>query len=342
MNRFILTLICSLSFIWSQAAVLTVDNSPTGGAQFADLQAAIDAATAGDTLHVIGSGLSYGAVILRKQLFLFGTGYNPAFPLTQKTLIANITINQISPVFSPAGSVISGFEISGIGVNASTDATGITISRCNIANLFLGNICPNWVIEHNIINNMGLFNNANVVVRNNIIQNQITSSNQPTVLITNNIFTNTTASGNAFGSMNLATITNNIFYLGRSPQGATNCIFSNNISFGTPDDALLYGSNTGTNNQVTVDPMFLSAATGGYTPEKDWRLAAASPGINAGTDGTDIGLYGGIRPFPVGGAAPFYTSAPPAIPQIEQFTLFNPNVAQGDSLQVEIRARKQD
>ncbi|MEO1451253.1 MAG: hypothetical protein AAFV07_17110, partial [Bacteroidota bacterium] len=95
-------------------------------------------------------------------------------------------------------------------------------------------------------------------------------------------------------------------------------------------------------NQSGVDPMLVDASTGGYTPEKDWRLSAGSPGLNAGTDGTDIGLYGGLTPFPVGGASPFLTSAPAAIPQIEQFTLFNPNVAQGDSLQVLIRARKQD
>lgn len=336
------TLLLLLSWAAMQGAIITVDNSPTGGGQFDDLQLALDAANEGDTIHLVGSGISYGNAVIRKQIYLIGTGYNPPFALAQKAFLSSINLNQDFPLTTAAGTVISGLEVSTLSASSNINLSGVEVNRCRISNLAMGPDCDNWLIENNIISNLNVTFNANVLIRNNIIQSAINSSDQPTVLISNNLFTAPSVQGVVFSNVDLATITNNIFYLGRSPQGATNCVFSNNMSFGTNDDTFNYGSNTGSNNQAGVNPMFQNVSGGGYTPEKDWRLANGSPGQNAGTDGTDIGLYGGISTFPIGGAAPFLTSAPPAIPQIEQFTLFNPNVAQGDSLQVFIRARKQD
>ena len=67
----------------------------------------------------------------------------------------------------------------------------------------------------------------------------------------------------------------------------------------------------------------------------DFHLQTGSPAVNAGTDGTDIGIYGGMLPFEVG--------ANPYFPQMMEITLpSGSSVPAGGTLNVHFKAKKQD
>jgi hypothetical protein len=152
---------------------------------------------------------------------------------------------------------------------------------------------------------------SSTIISNNIITqsatNQFYNTTISALAITNNIFiggTNKAGSRFITGQLTDATVTNNIFY-GATPGSNGGPFernsFLNNISYGTSADAIpptgTGVGNTGSTNQVSVDPKFTNAAYGAaYTATMDFTLQAGSTAKNAGTDGTDIGITGGAYP----------------------------------------------
>ena len=340
----IFLLLFSASFSISRGAIITVDNNSNSGGQFTSLQTAVNSAQPNDTIHVIGSNTNYGSVTVPIPLTIIGAGYNPPNQFGLASTLSSVLLG------GSGGVTASGTRLMGLNITSSVSGgsgantvNNVIIERCDIWSIsMLTTFCSNWVVQNNLLNYISISNNSNVIIRNNIIENTISTSNQPNVLITNNVFTSTTQTGSIFSNVSNAVISNNIFYFSRSPQGCSLSTFNNNITFNTSNNTLPYGNNSGTGNLVNVNPVFNNAPNGGYGPANDYRLQATSPGVNAGTDNTDIGIYGSINPFPIGGLAPFLTSAPPAVPQIIELDILNSNVAQGDSLQIHIRARKQN
>ncbi len=78
----------------------------------------------------------------------------------------------------------------------------------------------------------------------------------------------------------------------------------------------------------------MNVASNSFSYAYDFSLQATSPGKNAGTDGTDIGIYGGAKPF-------VDMTGSPAIPQMKSIQILNPVIPAGDSLRVIIKANKQ-
>ena len=68
----------------------------------------------------------------------------------------------------------------------------------------------------------------------------------------------------------------------------------------------------------------------------DWHILAGSPAHNAGTDGTDLGIYGGTQPMAN------LTGASNLFPQMTLLELYNTNVPVNGNLNVRFKARKQD
>lgn len=325
------------------AAIITVDNSANSAGQYTDLQLAVDNAAAGDTLHVIGSNTTYGNVIIDKAVTLIGAGYNPPNQFGLPTTLNFVSIGRSNSANSASGTKLTGIKLSTITWSGFGVHDNITIERCEIINLSLSNgSAANWVIQHNIITNTTIGNNPNCLIRNNIIRGTITTSDEPSVLISNNLFASTSSSGSVFSNVSFATIANNIFYQGRDPLGCTSSTFNNNITYNTGNNALPYGNNSGVANLVNVNPQFTNATSGPFDFSFDYRLQAASAGINAGTDGTDIGLYGSVSSFPIGGAAPYLTSPMPRVPQVIDVNIQNTSLLQGDPLNVQYKARKQN
>ncbi len=183
--------------------------------------------------------------------------------------------------------------------------------------------------------------------------------NSNTVIIDHNIFF---GANNFFRCFNII-VTNNIFtratgtvFYGAT-SGAVLCTFNNNLSNQTTiADPTTYtpatnfvntytgsggGGNFGGGNIIGQEPLYATAPNlTEYSPSANYRLQASSPGKNAGTDGTDLGIYGGSYPFPRGGAdgSGYDTSPMPPIPQVTELNIQNATVPVNGTLNVNVKA----
>jgi len=219
---------------------------------------------------------------------------------------------------------------------------------------FLSKAAQNIQICNNILELgiSGLINSKNVIISNNILcgrngygASTIQNANITTI-ITNNLNIPIALGSYYFGkpalfSCDSATITNNIFYY-RTTAGCTNCTFTNNLGFGI--SSIVSGNNMGGNN-IIADPQF--PATGfnqnNYFDYSDnYNLPATSPGKNAGSDSTDIGIFGGAYPWPIGYGYSYRNAAMPKMPVMQSINVNNTNIPQNSTLNITIKARKGD
>jgi hypothetical protein len=325
------------------ATVWTVSNNPETAGQFTSCQAAIgDAGVVdGDTLYLVGSLTSYGSIYLNKSLTVIGTGHHP-----QKEMVLKSKVTIINFSGNADGSSIIGLDISSM-VDDDYGAENISIFRCYFrssarAKIEMTTGSNNWIIKNNYINYyyaaVDVANSTNVIISSNIIGSTtsagdpMANSNSSTVVFSNNLVLRWGEAGDGFSSVSYANISNNIFY-GAPPTGATNCSFQNNIA---TDWDLPYDSNVGMNNLKLSDPMFVDVPLGNYdfSWDYDYRLQDASPGKNAGSDGTDIGPFGGNSPISVTGE--------PSMPVVEQMYLTNPILPEDGTLEIQMKARIQN
>lgn len=323
-----------LVFVFSSelhAKVLTVSNRPGATAQYKTVTAAITAAAVNDTIYIHGSETSYGSFTVNKKLTFIGPGHNPKTTLPLAAIVTQVLIN--APNAAASGSAFIGLTVSELRCDANTSGQdAITIRRCSINSYIsadgnAGTTCTNWIIENNIVHRIYAStgtNASNFIIRNNII-NGGTIFGALTSVITNNLFLGGSA---VFSDVKNALIQNNIFQ-NADPVGASSSTFNNNITFAGTATALPYGTNSGTANQVGVNPLFTKYTTGGFTYDHDFHLRTGSPGKNAGTDGTDIGLYGGLG---------YSETGEPPIPVVRSFTIQNGVVAPGGKLKIQVKA----
>ncbi len=341
MKKIFLLLISGCLFFIAEANVLTVSNNPNSPGQYMNLQTAIDSASTGDSIYIHGSATSYGSVTINKRLTLFGTGHNPNKANTLVSVIGNILLDSVATISGSSGTKIIGLKLNRItGYGGAGGTKNILIQR----NYFISGgtkitvTGKDWIIQNNIFypSSVNINNNANTIIRNNIFSGAyLATSNQSTVLIANNIFFGTSPA-TAFTTLSNALIANNIFS-GSSPKGSnvSNNIFSNNITYQTSYDTIPFGTNTGSGNFVAQNPQFTNVVTNDFNYSYDFSLLGTSPGKNAGTDGTDVGIYGGTIPFAD-------MTGTPAIPQVKSVLILNPVIPVGDSWRVIIKAKKQN
>jgi hypothetical protein len=332
------------------AGIKTVSNNPSSPGQYTSLQTAIDAASLGDTLMIAGSTTSYGAVTIAKPLVLVGAGYNN--PYGNNTLLTSIDLTRTSSSLGASGTKIMGiyftsavyFYGSYSGGNGSTQVIdNVLIERCRFVNAwvyFYNNSYHNDTIRNCLLSGNSLYFTSgagftNVIIHNNIFDNpQISSysaNNLSTVCFRNNLLINKSTA--VFANVNSMIIENNIFY-GCEPTGCTNAAFTKNITYLCA--AVPGAGNIGSGN-IAANPLFVTypPSGGAFSYSYDFHLQAGSPGKNAGTDLTDIGIYGGMLPYNVG--------ANPHFPQMMELTLpSGSSVPAGGTLNVHFKARKQN
>jgi len=360
--------ILSLFFSFSAFATLrTVSNDPNNPAQYTGIQAAINAANAGDTIYVeatyvtiqngnvINGGSNYGNITINKRITLLGSGYNPSQDIAYISTVGSVTLDtSVAAVGVPASgasyAVVSGLLITGqvnlAGYTNNVILNNFTLERCWVQGQILIGYSNNLTIQQNVLSGAVYFgNNTNLILRNNILNYEMLPTyygpSPVNFTITNNVFIGSvtavnTAAYSAFtnyGPLLNAIITNNIFYA-VDPTGASGCTFNNNITFANANPTVPYGTNTGSGNLVNTNPVFTNYPIGSanYSPTYNFQLATGSPGKNAGTDGTDIGLYGGIGFVPTGA---------PNVPYIEHFVINNSSISVGQNLNVSIEAKAQ-
>lgn len=350
-------LIAFLCISKANATVITVSNNPvdSAAAMYNSLQAALNAANPGDTIYVSGSPTSYGNITIVKQLTLIGAGYNSNNQFGIESTLGEVTLTEagLPSPSSSSGTFITGFRITVVQDVVEYSIDNITLTRNSIGNVWINSSAANHDSGWNIINNIittayspyisGSSYVYNILIANNIFNaSYVRSFSQSTVLITNNVFLN---KSDAIYDLSNIIVSNNIFFgagVGSTASDAEYCTFNNNISYGGATTSFEYGTNSAAGNIENTSPQFVSVAGAAFDYSYDYHLQGTSPGLNAGTDGTDIGIYGGTYNFPSGGDVPWQTSAMPAIPQIMQMDILNSVLPSDSTLRIHIKARKQE
>lgn len=319
-------------FLISNATVWIVDNNPGAMADFSDLQDAIDGSFSGDTLYMNGSPISHGNVSIDHKLIILGPGKNPQKEGGNQAIVGKVTLNLGSD-----GTVFSG--IKGNAINAATQVDNISIMGCRLQSISVAGV--NYLIENCVVSNgsavaiaSNMTGSSNILIQNNIIGSGLQKFDSPSVYVRNNVFVDENdAFATFYGTpVKYAIVENNIFY-GRGPSSCATCTFNNNLTFGTNQDTIPYGTNIGSNNVSATNPDFENVPLPGfvnisYAHQYSWKLDAGSAGAGKGTDGKDIGLYGGADVYTPGGE--------PDIPQIRRMTLKNTTVPPGGTLELEV------
>lgn len=353
LTAFLLTLSAS-------ATILQVDNrSSAPSAVYSTILLAHNAASNGDTIYIHGSATTYAVGPITKELHLFGDGYQPNSSIKLRTVLSGITFNALS-----AGSTLQGVKVN----NAVTVAdSNITISRCEVGEIYVQNTrARNILIYNNIIltrvrvdlNALG----TNLLISNNIVSGFILSEGnlganpKANALIANNLFMGAGAGDFAFSrggtpsnSFVNQTVINNVFVY-RSPHTPTthneiNCNFSNNLSYQCSTGTFhTTGLNSGANNIVNTNPLFISNTNTTFETTDDFHYPSNSPLVNAGTDTKDIGIYGGSYPWPDGGisGSGFMYSQEARIPQVNLMNINTASVPQNGNLNVTITGISND
>lgn len=300
---------------------------------------AYNAALPGDTIYVPGG--YFNAVNFNKpKLTILGAGHYPdSTSATSETILTGgFTL------FSQADSLFfSGFVVNGnidFEYNQSIDYVTITRNRITGTININGdgsrtNACEHVLIKENVVNKIFATNALNCIVANNIIhtsaENFVNSS------ITNNIFLNYQYYewphyfNSNFYEISNCLIQNNI--CNRDIGGFANCnnnTISNNLFTNTPP----YGTNTASGNYHNVSQPTIFINQSGYTFDYTHDYHLQNPGTYLGTDGTQVGIYGGLF-------GPYKPGAVPKNPHIISKTI-SPTTDSNGNLNINIKVGAQD
>ncbi|MBS4000580.1 MAG: hypothetical protein KGZ71_08870 [Desulfobulbaceae bacterium] len=344
MKRFCGLLFVSVMTMFSaigvNAAQWTVSNNPLFIAQFTSLQSAINSAADGDTIYVYHSPNHHGTITIDKGLTLIGAGYHPSKKSSVQFIINADNVN------------ISGFDASITAGSGTIKVKYLTLSN------ILGGINLVNVEKGIIYNSMCTdINTTQLLVKDFIVTNCfiqfISGTDKAHILVTNNNFPRNSTCGSTRSvfsnsicvSTKAITIENNIFVNG-TPSLLEFSSINNNLTFNTAQNTLPYGNNNGTGNIANQDPKFIGNITYSLSVHEiinnnfDYRLANDSPAINAGTDSTDIGVTGGLFPWPRNANGTLDYTGAPRIPNIEYFQLKNTVVGTEGTLRFNVKGTK--
>jgi hypothetical protein len=289
------------------------------------------ASVSNDTIYLPGGNLPYPPLI-DKSLVIIGAGHYPATTVATNRTVLN---GSLSIGENADNLYLEGIEIAAtLSFNNNQKVDGVVIKRCRINIIgYAGDAttpCINNTIRECVINSYIDFSNAkSLLFSNNIIGSYILRGSE--LGISNNIFL---ASGVIiiFNSISNSSISNNIvFQQSMGYYFQNNCTlntFSNNIITGiTPEE-----SNTFVNNyyNVTIAGLFVNQTGNTFNYTHDYHLV--NPSTYLGTDGNQVGIYGGLFPYK--------DFALPVNPNIISKTIAPQTNASGElNIQVQVKAQ---
>ena len=92
-----------------------------------------------------------------------------------------------------------------------------------------------------------------------------------------------------------------------------------------------------------ADPKFVyiySASDHNYNDQNNYYLQTTSPALNAGTDGTDLGIFGGQYPWPDTYIPNYVQCVQTSIPQVTELNIQNSSVPANGNLNFSVKAVK--
>ncbi len=325
-SQFTLSLLLLTICVTAFGKIWRVDSNTGNWADFRTLQAAHDSSfvQVGDTLYVAGSPVNYGALTLTKKLVIIGPGYWLAENPATQANPAHAATGNITFQSGSAGSTIMGMYVTGV---TYVYANNVTLRRNYYGNpIYMGTnsySISNVVLSQSAINNIvyAQYTSTSITVSNNIIYGYLSGSSTSSLIVVNNVI-NWGGYGNPVAIEN-SQIENNVLYSGTSAT-TTNNTFSNNICNGSYIPASV-------SNQLSVSMSTVLELSG--SQDGRYKLkAGTSPGIGAGTNGYDIGAFGGPGAYVLSGVPPI-----PAIYQVSAPTYGTST--QGLQVQVKTKSR---
>lgn len=316
MKKIPLLLVLLLSAFKLFANKYTLDNSPGSPADFTNATDAMSGVADGDTIYVQPSSTSYGIINLNKRIVLLGAGHNPEFT-SYRSEFSDIRF------YTGSGeSIIKGLYVSNlIVIMAFQNVPNVVLSHNfltgqNVMAYESWATAPTWIIESNVIYSTSNWISIGAITDGSIFRNNLFCTVTASLfyglpagtILDHNTFVFSTGSQveNLINGISI-NITNNLFYINAPSTGnlhgaCTSCFWENNMTYSlnnTIND--LPGSNY--NN---IDPLFVNVPDNSplFLYSNDYHLTALSPALNAASDGTDIGLTGGIAPFNMFGFDP--------------------------------------
>jgi len=342
-------------------------NGVTVDANFNTLQAAIDGASAGDTLYLMGSKTTYGNGVFNKKMVVIGPGYwlseNPNTQVVKDTArVGFLTFNDGS----------QGSQVQGLYLNYYTNSQNTSPSylRLIFINTDSITIKKNYLLmyrdgSYTVGTYDGIYingNRSNIKIQQNWIEVIINDgystwngsvrgvcfSGIPTNCLIQNNFIRANK-GNAYGTAN--SLQSEVIDIANDLKIYNNVIWGNLATYYTEQlnniwlsgtysggaDLMMYNLCDGTQypsdpdlyNQQNID---MSTVFTDYTKliDNGYTLAPASPAMGAGVNGGDCGVFS----FDTGGF-PYVLSGIPAIPAIYEATV---GPVSGTTLPVNIKA----
>ena len=296
---------------------------------------AYEAASSGDTLFVSG-GTYIVPETVNKLLMVFGAGHNPDYTkATGQTIFSgDLVLAQ--------GAAKSYFEgcllLDKLIFSENEKVDDLVFRRCRINGMidFIGNhtsenLCENThfiecVFAPNSQNNFS--HSKNTTISNSICAGRFSNMNYAT--LSNCIFLTTGGSGAVFYSGAHCTVQNSVINANPYLYSNTNFTFKNNVFF---KNVGLSSSHYYSDNYVGVESegFFVNqdGVSFGYTD--NYNLS--NPESYTGTDGTQVGVYGGMHPWKEGSI--------PMIPHISRKSISQSVDADGN-LKIEVDVSAQE
>jgi hypothetical protein len=256
----------------------------------------------GDTIYIPGGTWNLNQPI-NKRLHIIGVGHHP--DSTNATFPTKL-IGILSLAEGSSSGSLTGIFLQGYVFVPNSPVNSYLVQRCNLSGgvFFNQSQCTFTFIENIIGSSIGVSGGSasNCSFINNIISAYFYKS--PDTPFTNSVFKNNIFLAQTYCSgyceyciaCSFSLLENNIFYgyygSYSTLPGVSNSTFKNNL-FVEGNPFPNYSTNIGTDNIVGQDQnsIFINQYPG------DYHLQPTCPGKNAGTDGTDIGIYGGIYPW---------------------------------------------
>lgn len=334
---FLLIIICSCFTIHAQTALVQSNSSELIFKGNNALVEAVSSAATSSTIFLSG-GTFKADISINKQLTIYGAGHHPdsAF-LTGKTILSgSITLEDNADGFH-----LEGVELSG-GIKSSAEVDDVSIKYCRILGgiSFTSNISKNILLTNNAIYLIDMRYMQNAQIYNNVIYGAGTGPGSRLIhasqaIIANNILHFWNGSENNInGDYN--TIKNNIFIYAQGSGGSGgvggnyNEIYNNIYTQSNPGFGI-NPTHSGNITGVNINEVIVKTVGHQFSYTNDYHLI--NPENYIGTDGAQIGLYGGFYPWKEGSV--------PSIPYFTKAYIGNHSSPEG-IIKVDIEAQAQD
>jgi hypothetical protein len=288
---------------FSQAAFIRSGNGTTTA--YRSIDSVVANYLAGDTIYLPGGSFQFSTVVFSKKVIVYGAGhYIDSAAATGRTVLNG----EIRITGTASGSMFQGFYLGGsivLGTDASnSNINGLEISRCNFHDILMAfntittSLARNILIRQNVIrNDVTIMDAKDNLIENNIIDGRINSANGSNRFVNNVVFGRVGSSGYTLNSVYSCIFENNIFVSQANygfPGNSSSSTYRNNV-FGFANPFGL--TEVLENNIFNATNLFANVTLSVFTYEQNFHLKSGSVAIGAGIGGTDCGIYGGVRPY---------------------------------------------